>query len=179
MPQIRRYGKVGDIIVGMAGAGGLKRIHPQLIYWMRVNEAIGFDEYWADPRFEAKRPDMNGPKLRKVGDRTYRRDPASGEWRFEQSMHYLPSAKQKNGGHVTRNTKVDRLLLSHEFTYWGDRGPALPVHLMELFPNPRGQKCPKDGPLLVELHNFIELDKPCGVVGEPADWSNARYFTSK
>jgi len=181
MPQIRRHAKVEDVIIGMAGfsASGLKRIHPQVIYWMRVQEAMSFDEYWTDPRFVAKLPDMNGPKIRKVGDRTYRRDPASGNWLFEHSMHFLPVAKQKDGGHVLRDTKVDRLLLANEFTYWGDRGPKVPTHLLGLFPNPRGQKCPKESPLLDQLHDLIEVTKPRGVVGDPADWNNARYFPSE
>lgn len=40
MPQIRANAAIGDLIVRIAGLGaaGLCRIHPQLIYWMRVDE---------------------------------------------------------------------------------------------------------------------------------------------
>ena len=180
MPQIRKHAKLDDIIIGMAGSSkrGLKRIYPQVIYWMRVSEAICFDEYWGDARFAAKRPQIPGPKMRMVGDRTYRHDPVSGEWLFDHSMHYLPPAAQGGGGHVARDTKVDRLLLGQEFTYWGDIGPKVPDHLLTLFPNPRGQKCPNSGPLLTELHELVGISNPQGVVGDPADWENARYFPS-
>ena len=178
MPQIRRHARIDDVIIGMAGSGkrGLNRIHPQVIYWMRVSEAMCFDEYWNDPRFAAKQPQIPGPKLRMVGDRTYRRDTEASSWLFDLSMHYLPPASQGNGGHVVRDTKVDRLLVGRDFTYWGKVGPKLPDHLLELFPSRRGQKCPEAGPLLAELHEFVGLDDPQGVVGDPADWDNARYF---
>lgn len=178
MPQIRQYARIDDVIIGMAGSSkrGLKRIHPQVIYWMQVSEAMCFDEYWNDPRFEAKRPRIPGPKMRMVGDRTYRHDAESGVWIFDRSMHYLPPAPQRNGGHVARDTKVDRLLVGRNFTYWGKSGPTVPKHLLTLFPSLRNHKCPGEGPLLAELHDLVGLNDPRGVVGDPADWDNARYF---
>ena len=178
MPQIRQHARIDDVIIGMAGSGkrGLKRIHPQVIYWMRVSETMCFDEYWKDPRFKAKRPQIPGPKLRMVGDRTYRRGAEAGVWLFDLSMHYLPPAPQRDGGHVVRDTKVDRLLVGRDFTYWGKVGPEVPEHLLGLFPSRRGQKCPEAGPLLVELHELVDLDHPQGVVGDPTDWDNPRYF---
>jgi hypothetical protein len=155
---------------------GLKRIHPQVIYWMRVSEALSFDEYWNDARFAAKHPQIPGPKMRMVGDRTYRHEVGSDRWLFDLSMHYLPPAAQGAGGHVARDTAVDRILLGDAFTYWGDTGPKVPDPLLGLFPNPRGQKKPPAGPLLTELHQLIDLDNPLGVVGDPADWNNTRYF---
>lgn len=178
MPAIRKHAKKGDIIIGIAGSGkrGLGRIHPQLIFWMRVDEDMTFDAYWADPRFVNKRPKIPGPRMRMVGDRTYRHEPDKDGWQFDTSMHYVPGAKQANGGHVARDTKVNRLLVGSKFTYWGGSGPAVPAHLMKLFPSRRGQKCPAEGPLLAELHDFIDLRHPKGMKGEPADWDNPRYF---
>lgn len=178
MPQMRRSAKVGDIIIGLAGSGrqGLGRIHPQLIYWMRVDEALTFDEYWVDPRFVNKRPEIPGPKMRMVGDRTYRHEAGHAGWQFDRSMHYMPQSKQANGGHVAKDTKVDRLLIGKDFTYWGGSGPQLPAYLLGQFPNPRGQKCPGESPLLTELHEFVSVHAPKGVAGKPADWDNPKYF---
>ena len=89
---------------------------------------------------------------------------------------FLPPAAQGNRDHVARDTKVDRLLLAQDFTYWGNTGPQIPAHLLGLFPNPRGQKCLEAGSLLTDLHQLVGLDKPLGVVGDPADWDNVRYF---
>lgn len=179
MPKIRRSAKVGDIVVGMAGsdkAAGLGRIHPQVIYWMRVAETPGFDAYWADPRFVAKRPQVGGPKMKAVGDRTYRHEPGAPDWSFDASMHYVPGAPQKDGGHVVKDTSVDRLLLGSEFTYWGASGPRLTAELLQLFPVSRGHKRPDPSALLDRLHDFLKIDEPLGLQGEPADWDNRRYF---
>lgn len=178
MPQIRKHASPGDVIVGVAGSGanGLGRIHPQLIYWMLVDEALTFDQYWYDPRFTRKRPRISGPKMHAVGDRTYRHEPGDANWSYEPSMHYVPDAPQGVGGHVAKDTKVDRLLVGQTFTYWGGTGPVVPAHLLHLFPNPRGQKCPPPGPALDELHNLMSLHVPQWLAGEPADWNTSRYF---
>lgn len=178
MPQVRKHAGLGDIVVGMAGSGkrGLGRYHPRLIYWMRVEETLTFDEYWRDPRFIKKKPKIPGPKIKMVGDRTYRHEPEDDGWRFETSMHYVPGANQDDGGHVKLDTNVDRILVGSEFTYWGKTGPEVPPHLIGLFPSPRGQKCNHDAVLLAELHEFMGIDKPLRVVGDPADWDNRRYF---
>lgn len=179
MPQMRKSAKLGNVIIGMAGSGrdGLRRLHPQLIYWMQVDEILGFDQYWNDPRFARKKPQIPGPKSRMVGDNTYRRDPGIDDWAFETSMHYVPGALQRNGGHVQADTSVDRILLSRRFTYWGASGPAVPNHLIGMFPKARGFKCNHPDPeLVLELHELIGLASPGGLNGEPADWDNSRYF---
>jgi len=178
MGDIRKHAKIGDIIVGMAGSGkrGLGQYYPQLIYWMRVEADPTFDDYWEDERFALKRPQIPGPKMRMVGDRTYRHELGVSGWRFDTSMHYVPGAVQLGGGHVIRDTKVDRVLLSSHYTYWGRSGPAVPSHLLSLFPLLRGQNCKHDQTLLNELHQFIGLDSPLGLKGEPADWDNPKYF---
>jgi hypothetical protein len=176
MPSIRHSAKEGDVIVGMAGKkGGLKQIYPRLIYWMRVSEAMAFDDYWTDPRFENKRPQIPGPKIRAVGDRTYRHEVDRDGWVFDRSMHFSPGAAQIDGGHVATDTGVDRMLIAKDFTYWGGAGPAVPDHLIELF-IPRNQKCHGGGPLLEQLHELIELENPKGLIGDPANWDSPKYF---
>jgi len=178
MGPIRKSAKLDDIIIGIAGSNprGLGPYHPQLIYWMRVDLALTFDQYWNDPRFARKRPQIPGPKIRMVGDCTYRHEPDDIDWSFDTSMHYVADAAQTDGGHVVRDTKVDRVLLSQHYTYWGKSGPAVPDHLLSLFPSHRGQKCKHDVTLLAELHDFISLERPLGAVGDPADWNNSQYF---
>lgn len=181
MGDIRKHAKLGDIIIGMAGSGkrGLGRYHPQLIYWMRVDVELTFDQYWNDPRFVRKRPQIPGPKMSMVGDRTYRHELNGADWSFDTSMHYVASAVQTNGGHVVRDTKVDRVLLSQHYTYWGKSGPAVPNHLMPLFPTHRGQKCNHDAALLAQLHAFVGVNQPMNLAGDPSDWSNSRYFKAQ
>lgn len=178
MSVIRKHAKLNDIIIGIAGSGkrGLGRYHPQLIYWMRVEEDLTFDEYWRDSRFSHKRPQIPGPLMRMVGDRTYRHEDGSADWSFDTSMHYVANAPQTDGGHVVRDTKVNRVLLSQHYTYWGGSGPAVPPHLLPLFPKGRGFKSKHEAMLLAELHDFIGVSQPLRLAGDPADWDNHRYF---
>jgi len=180
MRNIRESAELNDVIIGIAGSNqrGLGRYHPQLIYWMRVDLDLTFDQYWSDPRFVQKRPQIPGPKMRMVGDSTYRHEPDCIDWSFGMSMHYVAGAAQTDGGHVVRDTKADRVLLSQYYTYWGKSGPAVPAHLLPLFPR-RNQKCNHDAALLAELHDFIRLDQPLGLVGDPADWDNQKYFKAQ
>jgi hypothetical protein len=179
-PRIRKKAKEGEYIVGMAGkdARGLGRYYPQLIYWMRVDEALTFDDYWRDLRFTRKRPRWPAAKLHMVGDRTYRHENNEGHWTFETSMHFVPGALQHRGGHMATDTAVNRVLIGQTFTYWGASGPALPAELLPLFSNPRGEQCHHDPALLAKLHDFIAVDQPKGVAGRPADWDNPRYFSA-
>lgn len=177
MPLIRQHADIGDIIIGMAGSNvrGLGRIYPQIIYWMRVEDALGFDEYWNDVRFVPKRPRIPGPKFQMVGDRTYRHEALGANWSFDTSMHYVPGVNGASSGHVAKDTRIDRVLVGRDFTYWGGAGPKLPDHLIDLFPV-RNQKCPPPGPLLTELHALCDVDNPKHLIGRPADWSNPKYF---
>ncbi|HEX8578254.1 MAG TPA: hypothetical protein VF655_01505 [Allosphingosinicella sp.] len=177
-PNVRKAAKKGDIIVGMAGkSGGLKKIYPRLIFWMRVDDAMPFDDYWRDLRFVPKRPQIPGPRRRAVGDRTYRHEEGHEGWLFERSMHYRPTADQVDVGHVSADTQVDRMLIGKDFTYWGSVGPKVPDHLIALFKN-RDQDGHEGGPLLTELHELIDIEHPKGLVGDPADWDNPRYFAA-
>lgn len=177
MPLVRKHAKRGDVIVGIAGSGqrGLGRIHRRLIYWMQVEETPTFDEYWADPRFRLKRPAIGGPKMYEVGDRTYRHEADQANWSQEESMHYRKDVP-RSAAHMVKDTSVDRVLVASRYTYWGGHGPEVPLHLMELFPSRRGQKCPPPGLELDELHALIDLQGPSGLKGDPADWGNKKYF---
>jgi hypothetical protein len=114
-----------------------------------------------------------------VGDRTYRHEAEGAEWSFDTSMHYVAGAPQNGGGHVVRDTKVDRVLVSQHYTYWGKSGPKVPDHLLQLFPTHRGQKCNHDAVLLAQLHDLIKLNQPGRLAGDPADWDKRRYFKAK
>ena len=178
MPKIRKHAQQDDLIVGLAGSNsrGLGRYHPRVIYWMRVEETPDFDGYWNDPRFRAKRPQADGPKMRVVGDRTYRHEEGVEGWRFDTSMHFVPGAPQPTGGHVVTDTSVDRLLLGQDYTYWGGGGPVVPGHLLGQFPSGRGYKIPPPGKALDELHDLLDVEHPKRLAGNPADWDNPRYF---
>lgn len=58
-PRIRSYANIDDWIVG-TGAKTNYGLVGYLIYAMKVDEVMDFDSYWSDPRFQVKKPVLNG-----------------------------------------------------------------------------------------------------------------------
>src|SRR5258708_33639757 len=55
-PKIRGNARVGDWVVG-TGAASRKR-SGRVVFAMCVSEAMTFNEYWNDPRFQKKKPNL-------------------------------------------------------------------------------------------------------------------------
>ena len=122
-PRIRRIAGIGDLIVG---TGSRQRGRgDQLVYAMRVSEAMSFTEYWHDPRFRYKRPDVSAGDCRRYGDNAYRRDEGAGVWRQAASHHDASSGCIASCGNAYDDTRVDRVLIGEEFIYWGGDGPPV------------------------------------------------------
>lgn len=79
-PRIRKKAAVGDYILGTGAVKPNLRGH--ICYWMRVDEILTFDQYWADYRFRRKKPVMSGTTFLRYGDNIYHRD-TSGTFRQE------------------------------------------------------------------------------------------------
>ena len=125
-PDIRRDAEVGDYVVGLAGYRYRQQRGNQhtIIYAMRVSEAMTFEQYWADPRFRAKRPDRSAGGKESVGDNIYHRDGAARGWIQEDSEHCSSD--------IPHDTEINRVLASVDFIYWGQEGPRLPDDLQHL-----------------------------------------------
>src|SRR6266851_8012960 len=77
-PMIRKTAQVGDWIVGTGsktcGLGGF------LVYAVKVAETCTYDQYWEDPRFLVKRPNLRGSLKQAYGDNIYHRNPGARGW---------------------------------------------------------------------------------------------------
>lgn len=123
-PEIRKAAQIGDWVIGTGSKSKGRERH--LVYAMRVSEAMSFSEYWNDPRFIEKRPDLYSSKQRAFGDNIYHRHQESGEWSQMDSHHSLPHGVP-NTANIERDTKADRVLVSDDFIYWGGSGPKFPL----------------------------------------------------
>lgn len=121
-PQIRAKAEIGDWIIG-TGAKGKYDLAGQLIYAMRVDETLTFNEYWTDPRAACKRPLLNGSLKQLYGDNIYHRKRA--RWIQADSHHSLEGGKP-NPRNIARDTSSDRMLLSWRYAYFGDRAIRIP-----------------------------------------------------
>lgn len=126
-PEIRRRASVGDWIVGLAS----KRDRPTaaLVYVMRVDEVTTYDAYWADTRFQHKKPTRTGSVKQLFGDNIYHRD-GSGKWRQADSHHSLEGGLP-NQRNIDNDTQSVGVLVGHRFAYWGSSAPAVPKQFLD------------------------------------------------
>lgn len=126
-PVIRRCAAVGDWVLGVgsirSGQDG------QLLYAMKVEETMSFDDYWTAPRFQRKKPDPSGIEESRCGDNVYHRDPISKKWIQAHSYHSHSNGCQ-NSDKVRKDTKSSRVLISKHFIYFGKSAVDIPSHIL-------------------------------------------------
>lgn len=122
-PNIRKSAQVGDWVVGT----GSKRygLNGKLVYAMKVTEILTYDQYWNDPRFYQKRPNLRGSLKQAYGDNIYHRNPKTGRW-VQVDSHHSRAGGSPNQANICRDTKSQNVLVGTEFAYWGGDGPRIP-----------------------------------------------------
>ena len=120
-PRIRKAAAIGDWIVG---TGSKKRGRQgDLVYAFRVAEALTFNEYWADPRFRRKRPNLRGSLKQAFGDNIYFKDECD-HW-HQLDSHHSYEGGAANPHNIRNDTQTDKVLIGVEYTYWGGSGPKI------------------------------------------------------
>ena len=167
---IRRHASVGDWIIGTGSK--TKGRHRHLVYAMRVSEAMTFNEYWEDDRFQRKKPNLRGSLKQAFGDNIYFQD-SEGEWQ-QLNSHHSYGDGAPNPHNVRNDTQVDSVLLGTEYAYWGGLGPEIPHEFCDYegldICAGRGYKCKFPAALVNDfLAWFRSLDEN-GYLGTPLDW---------
>lgn len=164
-PLVRRTASVGDWVIGTGSKENGRQRH--LVYAMKVTEAMTFDEYWRDGRFECKKANLAGSKKQAFGDNIYCRDDR-GCW-VQANSHHSRADGRPNRNNVKRDTGADRVLVSDDFVYFGGSGPALPVGL-DVCKRGSGHRCRFSAEVVQKAVNWLnELER--GFVDAPRDWS--------
>lgn len=172
-PEIRKHATVGDYVVGTGCAKHRRRGF--LIYFMRVEEITDFDAYWADPRFAQKRPFRCGSRKQAYGDNIYHRDPNTRRWCQAYSLHTRKDGSM-NLKNLRRDTgKTERVLISHDYTYWGGAGPQIPARFRNFggvdICAKRGHKNRIFSPALIAAFvAWLRSLGQQGFVGRPTNW---------
>lgn len=132
---------------------------------------MSFEDYWVDPRFLVKRPDLTGSRMQAFGDNIYSRD-GSGQWVQLDSHHRLPGG-EINPANVKDDTQTNRVLIANEFWYYGADAILIPA---EFRGNGEANICAHRGhkknfvPGLVERFLAWLEDQPSGCLGRPDRW---------
>jgi hypothetical protein len=168
-PDIRKHAKEGDLVLGTGSAPHGTAGH--MCYWMRVDGILTFDEYWSDPRFRRKRPELRGTLPTLYGDNIYHHNQQTGDWVQEDSFHSL-SAGELQVKNLHRDTfKTDRVLVGRDFCYWGgSEPPRIPEHLRCFVHTTQGHKNHFSDAEKSALMSWLGTLHRRGRVGDPADW---------
>lgn len=168
-PQIRKHAEKGDVIIGFGSASKEVDLKNRVIYWMRVEEIISFDEYWNDSRYAAKRPEDKSSLMVRYGDNIYHRDEDSGEWVQVYSFH--KDSAYLGSGNLERDTgTTDRVLISKDYAYWGGHAPRFPNALLDLVPSGHARRNNYTDDEKAKILDWINSIPERGFQYEPADW---------
>lgn len=171
-PEIRRLAEVGDWVFGTGSATWNRK--GSLVYAMRVAESMSFDQYWADPRFRQKRPDLRSCRKLAYGDNIYRR--GKGNWQQLDSHHSFANGAP-NPNNIRNDTQTNRVLISTQFAYWGGSGPQIPQNLRNYdgYDLCAGRGYKRKFPPEMEAQAiawFLSL-KAQGCLGRPIEWTRS------
>lgn len=166
-PDIRKAASLGDYVLGTGSSRPGLRGH--LVYWMRVDEILTFDQYWADQRFRRKKPVMSGSSFLRYGDNIYHSD-ANGGFLQEDSFHSMEDGSPSSGDLKRDTRKTDHVLVGHEFAYWGRLAIQLPDCLKCFIKNGPGHKRYFTEAEKNQWMKWLEVHPERGYRGEPADW---------
>ena len=161
-PDIRRTAQEGDYVLGIGPKGSGNRV----VYTMRVEEVVEFDDYWHGKRFRIKRPDIVMGGQRGLGDNIYHRDSA-GEWRQSPSQHSHERGEQD--WELTRqDIRGEKVLIGDHFIYWGGDGPPLPEYLRDIIPR-RAYRSRSNDIYIPDFVEWFEGHEERGRLGRPTD----------
>lgn len=110
-PRIRRNASVGEWVMGTPSKSDGQE---NLTYLTRIDEAMSYDEYYRDDRFEIKKPE-NDP----VGDNIY----------YEQDGLLIQDERARfhtDQSNRERDLNADRVLMGEMFWYFGENRVTIP-----------------------------------------------------
>lgn len=125
-PDIRKKAQIGDWIFG-TGSSELNNPYT-LIFAMKVSNIITFNEYWFDPIYNRKKPNMNYSLVQMYGDNIYHKS-ESGDWNQANSHHSNEDGSLNKKNLKTDTTKTENVLISNQFYYFGRECITIPEEL--------------------------------------------------
>lgn len=168
--QLRNNGnlEIGDWVIGLGSVamGNLGKI----IYAMQVEEKITFDQYWEDPRFQNKKPIINGTLVQIYGDNVYHT--INGKVVQEHCAHSLKGGGVNND-HLQRDCDGKYVLLSRRFYYFGDHCPGVPKQFSYILNDSRSTKfwdLHDEDDKINAFVSWLEENYTIGIHGDPCNW---------
>lgn len=149
----------GDWIVGISEMNQ----GSHLVYAMHVSEVLGMDDYFRDPRFRKKKPDLNGTWKEQCGDNIYFRVRGGTGWKQAPTRFHDDAALRK------QDTKYAKVFIAKEFFYFGESSQELPDEFAPFIRDRNGCSCKYSDELVTSFVNWIRDNYAPGIHGNPRD----------
>ena len=159
-PQVRLAATPGeDWVIGMSTT---KHGKDRLIYAMQVAEKLGYDAFFTDPRFAAKKPTPQNP----WGDNFFC---ATAEG---LALSTPVAAHAGKPDALKRDLKAPYAVIGAPYWYFGANAPTLPKHLRAtriVQGNRRGHRVITDPKVIRAFCTWLTKAYPAGTHGTPRD----------
>jgi hypothetical protein len=166
-PQIRKCAKLGDYILGTGAA--LPKLTGHLTYWMRVDEIFTFDSYWVAWRLRRKKPTVNGTTFLRYGDNINNRH-GGDAYKQEDSCHSREDGTVSLGDLHRDTGTTDKVLVAHEFAFFGRQGIEIPAELDFVVKRGPGHRCRFKDEQVADVMAWLQMLPQRGYIDEPAHW---------
>ena len=163
-PKIRENAQIGDWVVGFGSGSRASKYKNKIIFAMKVEAKMSFDEYWEASQFQCKKPVMNGSLKQNYGDNIYHRQ--DGKW-IQSDSHHSETGGKPNMLNLKRDTSSNNVLISTDFWYFGEDAVDCPPIIQKILPINRGHKITEDEDIVDELSRWLNLFEEKGFIGEP------------
>jgi len=172
-PQIRLHKNIGDWIAGFTSIQLGKKYNGniKMIYLMKIENKITFEEYWRNDIYNIKKPNLNSNiLLEMVGDNIYR--PLIDNpiiWKdFEQIKNLFHNDLENKRNDL--NGKY--VLLSNNFYYFGSKPLDIPINIMPDVPkyqSGHGMETKEEKKKILFLE-YIMKNYRIGIYNSPHRW---------
>ena len=132
----------------------------KLIYAMQVSDVLPFEKYYNDPKFEKKKPSVNGTGRQCCGDNIYYKD-ATGAWRQHYSLYHCEPEQ------IEQDLKHPYVFIAEHFYYFGNRAETIPSKYASLIWQRQGVKCNHDPDVVKGFLDWLQNSFKPGIHGEP------------
>ena len=161
-PTIRRMAERGDIVIATASSSAAKP--GCLVYAMRVQEVIPYEEYWPDSRFLRRRPSKR-TAVSRCGDNIWHQD-RYGRW------HVCPDACHDER-HLERDTSGVNALVATEFFYFGRSAIRIPSRFADMLAQTQGHKNTRDRDRIDRFWDWVsEVAPKAGRIDYPSNFKD-------
>jgi len=128
-------------------------------------EPMNMDDYFRQPDFQEKKPNLRGDWMERCGDNFYSLKPDGTTWQQHRNRYHIGE------DHLKKDTKHPIVFIASEnnFWYFGRSAQDLPADLMPLTPVGKGIRTKHEPELVKRFCEWMRSTFPVGIHGLPHD----------